>query len=271
MCERESKANNVVIYGLDEPPLDIKAGLARKEQDEQSLKDLFADISVNLEDDAIKFSYRLGPMGLEVVEKPRPLNIGLRTKEAREKLFNKARGLKDSADFYNISIIVPDLTKQQRAEDQDLRKEADILNLDMEATDQGNWVYRCVGVKGQRTIQKFKTRQTDTSRGERGRGATSHPGPTSRLPTTSASTRTSTKTTTRTSTTSSTRTARTLQPTTTRTPCTDGEQNPGGTGTATRGPPAHPQNSLPGPEPAGGAGARRQRTRTSKSYFYQCS
>ena len=138
MCERESKANNVVIYGLDEPPLDIKAGLARKEQDEQSLKDLFADISVNLEDDAIKFSYRLGPMGPEVVEKPRPLNIGLRTKEAREKLFNKARGLKDSADFYNISIIVPDLTKQQRAEDQDLRKEADILNLDMEATEQGN-------------------------------------------------------------------------------------------------------------------------------------
>ena len=182
--ERENKKCNVLIYGLAEPSPDIESGIARKEADERQLQTLLDDMAatVDLKED-IKFCYRPGVLNRDTVEEdPRPLNIGFRSQELQEHLFNKARNLRNSTRFKHISIV-PDLTTLQRKEDQDLIKEADQLNKDMNEKDQGNWFYRCVGRRGQRVITKLRVRDDRPAprgnpRGGRGgRGDTINPTP----------------------------------------------------------------------------------------------
>jgi hypothetical protein len=156
--ERESKKDNLVIHGLFEPDPELR-GVDRKNADLESLRFLFEDMGAPVDtSEAIKFSFRPGQMTEAVHEKPRPLCIGLHSSEAREKILQKARHLAKSRDFYNVSII-PDLTVQQRNEDRDLMKEAEMKNSDMPEEEKGNWVYRCIGMKGKRTIARMKVHQ----------------------------------------------------------------------------------------------------------------
>ena len=186
--ERENKKCNVIIYGLAEPSPEVESGIARKEADLEQLKSLLDDMGaiVDIKED-IKFSFRPGVLNMDTVEEdPRPLNVGFRTQENQEQLFSKARNLRNSTKFRKVSIV-PDLTSLQRKEDHDLIKEAEKLNEDMSERDQGNWVYRCVGRKGQRVISKLKVRDNPmaprgglrgNSRGARGgRGRQSYSNP----------------------------------------------------------------------------------------------
>ena len=153
--ERENRKNNLVLYGLCEPQHSVK-GRDRKDEDLEVVGDLFKamDAKVNSTRD-IKFSYRLGQLTDAVYEDPRPLCIGLITSETRDQVLKKAKNLGKTRNFFKVSIT-PDLTVQQRAEDKALVKEAEEKNRNMNDEDQGNWIYRCIGLKGQRTIARLR-------------------------------------------------------------------------------------------------------------------
>ena len=59
--ERDSKKDNLVIHGLNEPDPAVK-GVDRKNADLESIRYLFEDMGVSLgSTEAIKFSFRPGP------------------------------------------------------------------------------------------------------------------------------------------------------------------------------------------------------------------
>lgn len=163
--ERESRKDNIVVYGLNEPPFDVK-GKDRKEIDTVSIQDLLDDMKVEASAKSdVKFSYRIGELMNNVHEKPRPLCVGFRSQTVKDNVFKAATNLSKSKDFYRVSIV-PDLTVQQREEDKELMKECDRKNANLSEEDQGNWIFRCVGMKGTRTIARMRVHKD----GARGRG-----------------------------------------------------------------------------------------------------
>ena len=173
LCERESKKLNVVIYGLLEPPPTVSVGSERKLQDDLELDHLFKDMKVDVKKDDIKFTYRVGysdeaaKAGME--GKPRPLCVGLRKSVTRENIFDQARHLGKSQHYYAISIV-PDLTVLQRKEDKELMDEVEKKNAEMSEEDRLNWVYRCIGKKGERTITRSRILHKNQNSNSRGRG-----------------------------------------------------------------------------------------------------
>ena len=153
--DRAGRKDNVIIYGLPEPPLGLTAGKERKTKDEEALAALFKEIKVVHKPEDIKFMVRQGELNERVTAKPRPLLIGLRTPVLKDQIFNGARFLKGSQNFFKISIV-PDLTRQQREEDKALMDEADQKNNEMNEQEALNWEYRCVGKRGERTLARLK-------------------------------------------------------------------------------------------------------------------
>ena len=174
--ERESKKDALLLYGLAEPDLSVKSGVERKIADETQAGKLFKAIGVKVTDDDVKFSVRLGDLTDKVVEEPRPLKISFRKLALREDIFSKARNLQ-TTKFKDVSIV-PDLTKQQRDEDKELRDEADRLNDQLSESDSLNWHYRCIGKRGERIICKLKVSATARGRGRGGHRGRPH-GPSS--------------------------------------------------------------------------------------------
>lgn len=171
LLEREGKKNNAILYGLNEPPLTVK-GKDRKTRDLDNIEGMFREMGVRPEtSNSIKFSFRMGELDDKVTEEPRPLCIGLQNTESRDHIFEKARNLGRSKNYFRVSIV-PDLTKLQREEDRALMKQADKLNSEMTEEDKKNWFYRCVGKKGERRIAKLRVRQE--TRGATG-GRREHP------------------------------------------------------------------------------------------------
>ena len=70
--------------------------------------------------------------------------------------------------------MIPDLTKQQRKEEQDLRKKVEELNEERTEEDAGNFIWKVVGPRGQRKMYKAKVNNNSTSanisQGTRARG-----------------------------------------------------------------------------------------------------
>ena len=153
--ERESKKSNVIIYGAPEAEPSVKASHLRKAQDNATLKDIFNSINheVNIEED-IKFCIRTGPLDDSVIDNPRPILLGFRKLELREKLFNSAKNLATSK--YKYISIAPDLTKMQREKDKHDMAEVNRLNNEMSEEEAENFIFRCVGKKGERVIIKSK-------------------------------------------------------------------------------------------------------------------
>ena len=158
--EREAIKTNLIIYGLTETPLEVTASHARKAQDTIEVESMFAAIgaSINIESDT-KYSVRLGTLGDNVTDKPRPLKIGFKVMDKLEEVYTKAKNLAKSMDYKHISIS-PDLTELQRAEDRELMDEAQQRNDDMSTEDALNFEFRCIGRRGQRIIQRFKIDST---------------------------------------------------------------------------------------------------------------
>ena len=100
-----------------------------------------------------------------ISSKPRPLKISFRNYAVRENVFTRARNL--PCTKYHALSIVPDLTDQQRKEDKELYAEAEKKNAEMTSEDAENFVYRCIGRRGERTIAKLRrTDRTTNSRRE---------------------------------------------------------------------------------------------------------
>ena len=154
MMEREARKSNLVIYGLPEPAANIKAGHERQRMDKETVGDLFEALQVNVRNDDVKFAARVGKITEAVSTNPRPLKMSFRNTGTREEIFANAK-LLPRTEFHAVSIV-PDLTEMQRQDDKDLFKEAERLNQEMSAEDSGNFFYRCIGRRGERTIVRLK-------------------------------------------------------------------------------------------------------------------
>lgn len=161
--EREGRKTNLIIFGLQEPSLEVKSGPERKEKDETEVEAMLSGISANITiKEDVKYTTRLGAMGPTVATKPRPLKISFRTQTQREEVLSKAKNLPKTR--FKKCSLTPDLTALQRTEDEELMKEAEQLNRNMSEEERLNWVYRCTGKKGERLITKLKIRENQQDR-----------------------------------------------------------------------------------------------------------
>lgn len=165
--EREARRDNVVVYGLKEPPAEVTIGSERQELDKIEAARLLASMDMDMGENDLKFMARIGQL-TDANKEPRPLKISFREKAKKEKLFANARRLPQTC--YKHVSIAPDLTDRQRAEEKEMIKEVARLNEEMTEEDAANYEYRCVGRKGERTIQRTRI----WTRGRRGAVRGSH-------------------------------------------------------------------------------------------------
>ena len=159
MMERDSRKGNIVVYGLNEPPVSIKAGHERQARDKTITADLFDALRVEVQEEDVKYAVRVGKLTEAAATKPRPLKIGFRNQDVREQIFKNAKNL-PSTPFHSVSIV-PDLTDQQREDDKEIFEEAKKMNDEMSEEDAENFIYRCIGRRGERTIVKMRKTNKD--------------------------------------------------------------------------------------------------------------
>ena len=121
--EREARKLNVIMHRVEEPGAEYRTGETRKEKDMEECAIIMAKLGMEKEGkEEVKHCRRIGEIG----DLPRPMVVVLRTEDVRRKLLERARNLKDTE--YNDVGIVPDLTIQQRKEEQDMQVEVERRN-----------------------------------------------------------------------------------------------------------------------------------------------
>ena len=148
--ERESKADNLIIHQLQEPPGSMTRGGDKKQFDVNQVLELFEFIGCKQDASSFKFIFRAGEKTDS--DRPRPVIMCLKDPGARKYILDNTRLLANS--IYSHVSIVPDLTPQQRREEDELRKEAETLNNAMDETEALNWEWVLLGVQGKRTLIK---------------------------------------------------------------------------------------------------------------------
>ena len=165
--ERDTMKDNLVFYQVEEP--EMTKGHERKEYDIKKIIKVCEFLQCPLTTEGIKFIFREGEKkddcpGL------RPIIICLKDPGARKYILENTRRLASSQ--YGKISITPDLTPLQRKEEEELRKEAETRNKNLNDEDRLNYEWVCVGMKGQRTLIKRRKirRDGDPPRWERGTG-----------------------------------------------------------------------------------------------------
>ena len=118
--------------------------------------------------DSIKFVKRIGARA-ERGGKPRPLLIGFKYAEGKQKMMDNTRKLADRVDTWKEVSIIHDLTKMQREEEQKMRTEAERLTKELSDEDQKNWLFKVVGRRGERRVMKVSL-EKEAERAAAGRG-----------------------------------------------------------------------------------------------------
>ena len=170
--ERESRKRNIVVHRIPEPAADIKEAVERRNCDLGNLDRVLAAIKLKFRSsDSVRFCRRVGE---RTEDGPRPMVVGFFRESYKEDVMENARLLKDTE--YSEIGITPDLTKQQRKEEDDLVKEAEQRNMARTEQDKAkNLEWMLVGQRGERRLIKTVSRRggrgswTD-KRGRGGRG-----------------------------------------------------------------------------------------------------
>lgn len=166
--DRESRKMNLIFHNLTEPSANNKED--RISEDQDILKELCGEINVDIDTSKVKFMSRLGKY---TEGGTRPLLVGLRDGKVKESILNNAPRLASKPEPWCDINIIPDLTKQQRAEEQSLVTEATERNSKLSDEDKKNFVWKVVGRRGERRIVKTspiqETGQGPVRGGARGR------------------------------------------------------------------------------------------------------
>ena len=154
--ERESRKCNVVMHRIKEPGESLKSGNERLEHDLEQCKKILRTLEMVEEaESGIKFARRIGERGQE----PRPLVVILRTEDVKRKLLDSAQHLRES-EFQEVGIV-PDLTIQQRREEQQMVEDVERMNEEeLTAEDRAkNLQWVVVGPRGAKRIIKSVPRE----------------------------------------------------------------------------------------------------------------
>jgi hypothetical protein len=161
--EREAKRLNVVFHCIGEAEDRRATGSERQEWDRKSCVNIFRALKLNIGEDAIRFCRRVG----EKKEEPRPMVVGFWSEGDKCLLLRNARNLERT--IFKEVTVGPDLTKKQRAEEAEMKEEADRRNRE-ELTEEDvskNLKWAVVGDRGKKSLIKTVTRERE---GERGAG-----------------------------------------------------------------------------------------------------
>ena len=166
--EREARKLNVILHRVKEAGEDLRTGEERRNHDTEECGKIFRALHLEEEDESnIKHCRRIG----EASQDPGPLVVVLKSEETKRKLLESAKNLRGT-DYQEIGIV-PDLTLQQRNEEQQMVAEVDRRNEeDLTEDDRAkNLRWRLAGPKGAKRIIKG-THREQTWRGtmRRGRG-----------------------------------------------------------------------------------------------------
>ena len=159
MRERECRKVSVVMYKVGECPDEKAPGVRRIEWDKQSCENIFTALDLGLTKEAVKFCRRVG----ERKETPRPLIVGFKREADRLRLLEGARLLEETI-FKEVSVA-PDLTKNQREEEENMKKEVERRNENLTPEDrQKNLVWAVVGSRGEKRMVKTAARPLNQAR-----------------------------------------------------------------------------------------------------------
>lgn len=147
--ERETRKLNVVFHRVGECENERASGQERKEWDLDSCGNIFKTMKLNLSSEAVKFVRRVGAKG----ENARPMIVGFHSDETRRRVLSGARELQ--ATFFKDVSIVPDLTKRQRDDEEELKNLASRRNNELTEDDRAkNLEWLVVGMRGERRLIK---------------------------------------------------------------------------------------------------------------------
>ena len=164
MREREHRRSNLVIHNLVEPDASETDNKLRMEMDKEKMNEVCQVLNVTIDVAAdLRFAKRLGERS-DDHEKPRPLLLGFKNNEVREKLLEKSPNLAE-IDVWKKVSIVQDLTPMQRTEEKSMREDAAKKNSDLTAEDAENWEWKVVGRRGERRVVRAAREKVDNSKG----------------------------------------------------------------------------------------------------------
>ncbi len=168
MRERETRRLNVVFFGIPELNERNATGKDKLEWDRKSCCNVFDALELDLGENSIKFCRRIG----EKLDKPRPLVTGFWTEMERAMLLKNAKKL-EKTSFSNVNVAA-DLSKIQRDQEKEMKKEAKRRNAQLSEEDQSkNLQWMVVGARGEKRFVKTIPRDPPAQRGRtpaRGRG-----------------------------------------------------------------------------------------------------
>ena len=157
--KRESVKNNLVFHQVPEPK--TAPPESRREEDRTAVSKIVESLGVEFNANTdIKFMRRAGKYK-STATRPRPLIMGLKNSTLKDRILNNSSKLADHDSYSSVSIV-PDLTKRQRDEEQQLREEADKLNKEMNPDESLNWTWKVLGLKGQKKLVKVKITEDQT-------------------------------------------------------------------------------------------------------------
>jgi hypothetical protein len=155
------------MHRVKEMSSERATGTERQEFDKKSCAKIFEALGLRMTEKDIKFCRRVGEKG----EESRPLITGFYTEMERSILLRNARYLEDT-DYSDVTVG-PDLTRKQREEENELRREVERKNEELTEEDKSkNLQWALVGGKGEKrlikTVRKEWTRGRRASRGTGG-------------------------------------------------------------------------------------------------------
>jgi hypothetical protein len=165
--ERDNRKTNLIIYGVGELSDTGCTGKDRLDWDKKSCDNIFRALELDVKAEDLKFCRRVGEKKAE----PRPLVIGFYTEMERAQLLRVAKKL-DKTNYCDVNISA-DLTKRQREEEKDMKKEAERRNTQLTETDKAkNLEWILVGARGEKrlikTVPREPVQRTAEVRGRRG-------------------------------------------------------------------------------------------------------
>ena len=117
----------------------------------QELADVI-NVAVKVED-AVKVARRLGA---KKGGESQPLLLVFKNKQDREKILTNAPKLDKAGEPWKQVNIVVDLTQRQRKEDDEVKKEVEKKNSEMEENEAKNFIWKVVGSRGARRMMKVR-------------------------------------------------------------------------------------------------------------------
>ena len=155
--ERKARELNVVMHRVVENNEEAATGRERWEWDMLTCRNIFRILNLQITDENIKFCRRVGERG----EAARPLIVGLYNERDRALLLSlDTRG----TEVRDVNFG-PDLTKEQRKEETDMKMEMEDKNKALTEDEKAkNLAWRMVGPRGERRLIKGTVRDQEQRR-----------------------------------------------------------------------------------------------------------